>query len=122
MRRPLEELTPLWEEQVSLEQLLQIRNELGPAKFAAMYQGEPVPEGGAIFLERFWHPYYVPFESPVAQKLLKEKRHATKPPYTAVVTHKGEVIPFVHVVATVDTAFEESARPLRPALWKNAGQ
>lgn len=44
----------LWPERWSPARLLQRRIEIGPARFAQMYQGHPVPAGGAIFKEEWW--------------------------------------------------------------------
>jgi predicted phage terminase large subunit-like protein len=47
----------LWPERYSIAKLNQRRIELGPDNFAKMFQGIPVPRGGAIFKEEWWRHY-----------------------------------------------------------------
>ncbi len=47
----------LWPGRWSPARLSQRRIEIGVDRFSRMYQGLPVPEGGAIFKEEWWHEY-----------------------------------------------------------------
>lgn len=114
---PLEERTPLWEEELDRKFLLRKIIDLGPIKFSGMYQGNPVPEGGALFQDEFWQPYFIPFCNPIAQETLARSNRALKPPYNAVVVAKqdadtgevvGESVPLTQQILTVDTAFKEA--------------
>jgi predicted phage terminase large subunit-like protein len=44
---------PLWPSHFPVEELEKYRRQLGPSLFLAMYQGRPVPEGGAIFRDEW---------------------------------------------------------------------
>ena len=100
--------TPLWEEEHDRDDLAKKQRDLGPYKFQGMYQGDPIPDGGQLFRESFWKPFYVPFSSPVAKKVLTTRKRALKPPYNAVVNHLLESVVLTQQVLTVDTAFKES--------------
>lgn len=45
---------PLWPEKFPVHELEKIRATQGPTWFAAMYQGRPVPEGGAVFKREYF--------------------------------------------------------------------
>lgn len=60
----------LWPEFWDEEALARKRLELGPYRFAAMYQGVPVPSEGAIF-QRAWWRYYLPGDLPPLSLILQ---------------------------------------------------
>src|SRR5262249_2272895 len=52
--------TALWPERFPVETLEKIRAQIGSQAFPALYQGRPVPEGGAIFKAEWFGSYREP--------------------------------------------------------------
>jgi predicted phage terminase large subunit-like protein len=50
----------LWPERFSAADLARIRTEIGSRAWAALYQGRPSPEQGAIFRREWWQHYTTP--------------------------------------------------------------
>lgn len=53
----------LWEEQFPLRVLHDIRDEIGPREWSALYQQKPQPDEG-IYFQRDWFQWYEPGEQP----------------------------------------------------------
>jgi predicted phage terminase large subunit-like protein len=53
---------PLWFEKFPLETLQRIREAIGTAAWASLYQQRPAPEQGAIFRREWWRNYSGPIE------------------------------------------------------------
>ncbi len=51
---------PLWPEKYPLEALNRIRASIGSSAWAALYQGRPAPEEGAVFRKEWWRSYSEP--------------------------------------------------------------
>lgn len=94
---------PLWPDRYSIEELRSIERTVGISTWSALYQGAPVPVGGAI-LQRSWFRYWQP-------------RDKSFPP-VSVLTGDGErlnhspvVLPeqFDEVLQSWDLSFKESA-------------
>lgn len=51
---------PLWPEYWSIEELMKVKAEIPPSRWAAQYMQEPVTEGGAIIKRSDWKPWERP--------------------------------------------------------------
>ncbi len=112
---------PLWEEEYNAAFLKRMRLDLGDWLYSATYQGIPAAPEGAILREEHFQPYFIPFWNPAARKLLESKGKATEPPYNAIITGAGEVMPITYTALMADTAFSdrdvEGASYTVFALW-----
>lgn len=60
--------TALWEDQFPLSVLHDIRDEIGPREWSALYQQKPQPDEG-IYFQRDWIQWYDPGEQPAGMNM-----------------------------------------------------
>ncbi len=108
----------LWPEVYDRDFYIEKRRDSGETGFARMYQGRPVPEGGAIFREHYWLPYYKPYVHPEVVADFKAAAIEPRPPYSHIMTEEGR-LHLTQRVLTVDTAYKENddADYTVMALW-----
>ena len=97
---------PLWPEHIPAEFLESQLRIMGPYKYTAMYQGNPTAVEGAIFAEEHFGPFYIPYGTEQAMKILAQHRRALTPPWDAVVNWAGVSVPLVGRYIFVDTAMK----------------
>ena len=90
----------LWEDRYSLKDLQLIRKILGPRAWSALYQGEPMPDGGLIFAEKHFEYYdYAELEANIRQHGWDYYQFYASSDY-AVSEEEGDYT--VHLVFAVD--------------------
>jgi predicted phage terminase large subunit-like protein len=119
-----EEGTPLWPSRFGRETLERIREEIGTAAWAALYQQRPAPLGGAIFRAEWFRSYREPPASlRVIQSWDSAFKTATANDYSVCVT-LGESKTGYHVLHVLRGRWEfpDLVRRMRDAAetWKPA--